>query len=80
VLTIALEETGAGLDVVFDDQKARRGAASLHLQVQGTLACLLIAKATGRIGQVRPLLVQLRRNGIYMSDQLVARVLKQVGE
>ena len=45
VLALALAETGTDKDVVIDDWKARRCAEGLGIAVQGTLACLLIAKS-----------------------------------
>lgn len=80
VLAVASAEVGPDKDVVIDDWKARRCAASLGIQVQGTLACLLIAKSAGRIGAVRPLIEQLRSSGMYISDPLMRRVLNQAGE
>ncbi len=80
VLALALAEIGSNKDVVLDDWKARRRAEGLGIPLRGTLACLLIAKSLGRIGSLRPLLEQLRRSGMFLSDQLMHGVLKQAGE
>ena len=80
VLAVALSEPGVKKDVVIDDLKARRRAEGLGIPVQGTLTCLLIAKSLGRIDAVRPLLELLRQSGMYLSDELILRVLNQAGE
>jgi predicted nucleic acid-binding protein len=80
VLTLALEETGPDKEVVLDDWKARRRAEGLGIPVRGTLACLLIAKNLGRIDAVRPLLEKLHQSGMYLSDELMERVIKMAGE
>jgi predicted nucleic acid-binding protein len=80
VLALALAETGPDKDVVIDDWQARRRAEGLGIAVQGTLACLLIAKSLGKIDAIRPLLEQLRQSGMHLSDQLMQQVLKQAGE
>ncbi len=80
VLALAVAETGPDKEVVIDDWKARRRAEGLGIPVRGTLACLLIAKSLGRIESVRPLLEQLRQSGMYLSDELMHRLLKQAGE
>jgi predicted nucleic acid-binding protein len=69
-----------GLLGILDDRKARLAASTLALRVQGTLAFLLIAKSVGRIAAVRPLLERLRQSGMYLSDHLMQRILKQAGE
>jgi hypothetical protein len=44
------------------------------------LAFLVIAKTTGRIALVRPLLERLRSSGMHVSDDVMLRVLTQAGE
>ncbi len=80
VLALAVAETGPDKEVVLDDRRARLCAASLGIRVQGTLSLLLIAKSTGRIAAVKPLLEQLRQRGMYLSDRLCRLVLKAAGE
>jgi predicted nucleic acid-binding protein len=86
VLSVALAEVEADtadeneIDVVLDDAKARRCAHSLGLGLQGTLAFLLIAKKTGRIHAVRPLLERLHAGGMHVSGDVMLRVLTQAGE
>jgi predicted nucleic acid-binding protein len=80
VLALALAEPGPDKDVVIDDWKARRRAEGLGIGLRGTLAYLLIAKNLGPIESLRPLLEQLRQSGMYLSDELMHRPLKQAGE
>lgn len=68
------------IDVVIDDSKARRLGEYLGIRVQGTLACLIIGKISGRIVAVRPLLEKLRASGMYLSDDLIKIVLEKSGE
>jgi predicted nucleic acid-binding protein len=82
-LSAALAARGV---VVIDDQKARRlliTNAGLAVGVPGhisTVGLLLLAKRRGRIGTVRPLLDQLRRESFRMSTGLYERALRYAGE
>jgi predicted nucleic acid-binding protein len=78
VLALAFEQQGS--QAVLDDLAARRCAGSLGIAVQGTLGLLLVAKRSGLIPEVRPLIDTLRRAGFFMSDKLVNRVLRAAGE
>lgn len=78
VLALALEQQGS--QAVLDDLAARRCAGSLGIAVQGTLGLLLVAKRSGLIAEVRPLIHTLRQAGFYMSDEVVQRALRAAGE
>ena len=78
VLAVALEEPDA--QVVLDDLAARHCAASLGLQLQGTLGLMLVAKSIGLIPEVRPLIDSAKKAGLYVSDRLARLVLDQAGE
>jgi predicted nucleic acid-binding protein len=65
---------------VLDDLAARRCARSLAIPVRGTLGLILIAKQRHIIPAARPLLEQLRRTGMYLSDHVLNRALRAVGE
>jgi predicted nucleic acid-binding protein len=47
---------------------------------QGTLSLVLLAKARGLVAAARPVVEQLRREGMYLSDQIMNQALAQVGE
>lgn len=70
----------AGSEAVLDDLAGRRCAASLGIPVRGTLGLVLIGKRRGRFRSARPVLEELRRSGMYLSDSVLERALHTVGE
>ena len=78
VITHALRH---GADrVVLDDLEARRCAKAMGRSVVGTLGVVARAKSMGRIAQAAPVIEHLRRTGLYVSDALVQRILREAGE
>ena len=75
---LALEHPVSRL--IIDDQLGRRIARSSGLTVTGTLGVVLKAKAAGLLPGIAPLLDDLRRAGLWLSDDLVDTVLAQAGE
>ncbi|MEM8638252.1 MAG: DUF3368 domain-containing protein [Cyanobacteria bacterium P01_G01_bin.54] len=69
-----------GSEAIVDDLAARRCAAALAIPVRGTLGLVLVAKQRGEIAQARPVLMQLRQAGMYLSDTVLNRALQLVGE
>lgn len=69
-----------GTEAIIDDLAARRCAAAFNLPVRGTLGLVLVAKRRGRIAAARPVLLQLRRGGMYLSDRVMNSALALVGE
>ncbi|MCW5796794.1 MAG: DUF3368 domain-containing protein [Blastocatellales bacterium] len=69
-----------GTEAIVDDLAARRCAAALGIPVRGTLGLVLIAKRRGEIAEARPVLEDLRRAGMYLSDRILNLALKEVGE
>lgn len=80
VIALALSHGDDETQVVLDDLAARRCAKALGLNVRGTLAFLLVAKAEGRIAALRPLLELLHGSGMRLSPALVRQVLELAGE
>jgi predicted nucleic acid-binding protein len=78
VLACALAHSNSG--ILLDDQAARKAAAALSIPHQGTLALVIFAKRQGLIAAARPVVEQLRQQGMYLSDQIMNRTLAQVGE
>jgi predicted nucleic acid-binding protein len=76
---VLAQETNADL-VIIDERLARWHAARLGLILTGTLGVLLRAKSQGHITVVKPLLEQLREGGIWLSEQVVAEVLRLAQE
>jgi predicted nucleic acid-binding protein len=66
--------------LIIDDLAARRCAASLGVQVRGTLGLVLAAKRRGLIPVARRVLHDLRASGMYLSSELVDRALREVRE
>ena len=66
--------------VVIDDMEARHCARSMGLQVIGTLGVVGRAKSAGKIQRAAPVIERLRENGMYVSNELVQLILKEVGE
>ena len=66
--------------VVIDDLEARRCARSMGLNVIGTLGIVGRAKVVGQIERATPVIERLRENGLYVSEELVQRLLHEVGE
>jgi predicted nucleic acid-binding protein len=67
-------------EAIIDDLAARRCAAALGIPVRGTLGLVLVAKQRGRIPSARPVLVQLRQGGMYLSDRVLNQALLLVEE
>ena len=66
--------------VVIDDMAARRCARVMGLRVIGTLGIIGRAKSEGLIKLAGPIIERLREAGLYISDDLVQRLLREVGE
>jgi predicted nucleic acid-binding protein len=67
-------------EAILDDLDARRHAVSLGVPVRGTLSLVLEAKHVGLIDLARPVVDRLRWAGLYLSDHVVDRALRLVGE
>lgn len=78
VLAHALANSGSS--AIVDDQAARNAAAALGIPHQGTLGVVIAAKAHGLITAARPVVEQLRQQGMYLSDQMMNQALAQIGE
>jgi predicted nucleic acid-binding protein len=66
--------------VVIDDLEARRCANAMGLTVIGTLGIVGRAKVRGLIDRAEPVIRRLRETGLYVSDDLVRKLLLEVGE
>lgn len=77
---LAWAQAHTGTEAIIDDLAARRCAATFGILVRGTLGLVLTAKQRGRIAAARPVLLQLRRAGMYLSDRVMNRALALIGE
>jgi len=66
--------------VVIDDLEARRCAKAMGLAIIGTLGIVGRAKVHGLIERAGPVVQRLRESGLYVSDELVQQLLREVGE
>lgn len=66
--------------LVIDDYIAREYAKYLEFKVTGTLGIILKAKENGILKEVKPLVLDLLDNGIYIGDKLIASILMMAGE
>ena len=69
-----------GVEAIVDDLAARRCAEALGLPVRGTLGLVLLGKRHGRLATARPVLDSLRASGMHLSDHVMDRALRLVGE
>ncbi len=73
VMILAQEHQGEHL-VIIDDGPARKTAEYLGLELTGTIGVLIKAKINGYIDAVMPVIKEMERHGIYMSNDLKAQV------
>lgn len=77
-IALAIE---AGVRIVaMDERRGRLVAREMGLAVTGSLGVLLRAKRLGIIDAVGPRIAAMRRNGIWLGDLLVRRVLAEAQE
>ena len=66
--------------VLSDDRPARLAAERLGLKVRGSLGILVEAKRRGLLPTVAPLLHELKAKGVWLSEDLIEKVLGDLGE
>ena len=66
--------------LIIDDNKGRKLAQRLELNVTGTFGILVKAKKTGVIPFLKPILEQIEQTDFRISNRLKAIVLEQVDE
>ena len=66
--------------LVMDDLRGRNAAQHAGLPVIGTTGVLLLAKRQGLLNRVKPLLLDLRQNGYFLSQRLIDSALQQADE
>lgn len=68
------------LPLVMDDRLGREAAQRLNVAVTGCVGVLIRAKQDSRVSSVRALLEQMRAQGYWLSDELIAAAASQAGE
>lgn len=66
--------------LLIDDRAGRRAADNLNISKIGLVGILLLAKQKGLIENVDPLLQELRVNGYWLSDEVLAFARKLAEE
>lgn len=68
------------LPLLIDDLDGRRAAEAMGIAVTGSAGVLLLAKESGHIAQVQPILDQLLAARLRLASSVVLRVLQLAGE
>ncbi len=66
--------------LAINDLKARGIAHAMGIKIIGTLGILCMAKDMGIVREIKPLLVELKKIGAYISDGLYKRILVDIRE
>lgn len=73
-------ESKKPLLLILDDNKGRKAARKLNLQVTGTFGILLKAKSSGIIPAIRPLIDKIRQTNFRYSEDVLQEVIALAGE
>jgi len=79
------EATALALEVnadllLVDDRDARKLAKRLGLQAMGTLGVMALAKYSGLITEVKPIVDELIEKGFWISKKILVKFLRELGE
>lgn len=77
-ITLALE-SGPSL-IIIDDNKGRKVAQKLNLNITGSLGLFLKAKQEGIIPSIKPLLEKVQKTNFRYSLAILTEILKLSGE
>ena len=67
--------------ILIDEDKGRRIAKSLDIEVLGLIGILVLAKQKGLLNEIKPLLDDLRDNyGFWINNELFVKIIKSVNE
>jgi len=66
--------------LLVDDHRARRVASVNGIAVVGSLGVLLLAKESGLLPKIRPVLAVIEAAGVHYSEQLISEALRLAGE
>lgn len=66
--------------LLLDDHMGRRAAKKLNIPTTGVIGILLLMKEKGLIGNVSPLIYELRDRGYWLSDEIIAVAKSLAGE
>lgn len=64
----------------IDDGADRRCAEMLGVPLLGTLGLVMIAKKRGFIPAARPVIMRLKKQGMFLSENIIDRAMLFIGE
>ncbi len=76
---IACALANKGSTIILDDLAARRCARSLDVRLVGTLGLIIRGYQQGTVKDPRDLLFSMRERGMWVSDRVLANVLRGAG-
>ena len=66
--------------ILLDESLGRFHAKHAGLRVTGTIGILVKAKKQGLISELKPLILELKDKGVWLSESLIERILELVNE
>jgi hypothetical protein len=66
--------------ILLDEALGRYHAKHAGLRVTGTIGILIKAKKEGLISELKPLIFELKENGVWLSESLIDRILELANE
>lgn len=66
--------------LLIDERRGRTVAAARGISVIGTLGIVAGARRSGALERAAPVVAELRADGFWLSDTLVAEFLRRLGE
>jgi predicted nucleic acid-binding protein len=66
--------------LLIDERRGRLVAAARGISVIGTLGIVAGARRSGALEHAAPVVAELRADGFWLSDSLVAEFLRGLGE
>jgi uncharacterized protein len=66
--------------IILDESLARFHAKHIGIKITGTAGILLKAKQLGYIKEIKPILIELKEKGIWLSNELIHSILELAKE
>ena len=66
--------------ILLDESPGRFHAKHAGLRVTGTIGILVKAKKQGLISELKPLILELKDKGVWLSESLIERILELANE
>lgn len=66
--------------ILLDESLGRFHAKHAGLRVTGTIGILVKAKKQGLISELKPLILELKDKGVWLSESLIERILELANE